>query len=128
MTKVSTTAATAGSANATTKGGTATTTTTASTKSTIPTVTKKHTVSSSSEWYYHVIWSSVLVYMAYIAIQQAYTIRLRAITEYGPVIHEFDPYFNYRATEVRTVRVVSICFYLFLYIYIYNIYIFHFVI
>ena len=30
----------------------------------------------------------------------AYHIRLHAIEEYGPVIHEFDPYFNYRATEV----------------------------
>jgi hypothetical protein len=26
---------------------------------------------------------------------------MSAIDEYGPVIHEFDPYFNYRATEVR---------------------------
>ncbi len=31
----------------------------------------------------------------------AYRIRMGAIEEYGPVIHEFDPYFNYRATEVR---------------------------
>jgi dolichyl-diphosphooligosaccharide---protein glycosyltransferase len=37
---------------------------------------------------YHILWS-------------AYKIRLQAIEEYGPVIHEFDPYFNYRATEVR---------------------------
>jgi dolichyl-diphosphooligosaccharide--protein glycosyltransferase len=29
----------------------------------------------------------------------AYTIRLHAIEEYGLVIHEFDPWFNYRATE-----------------------------
>ena len=28
-----------------------------------------------------------------------YTIRLHAIEEYGLVIHEFDPWFNYRATE-----------------------------
>jgi len=28
----------------------------------------------------------------------AYTIRLNAIHEYGAVIHEFDPWFNYRAT------------------------------
>jgi len=32
--------------------------------------------------------------------RMAYKIRLFAIEEYGPVIHEFDPYFNYRATEV----------------------------
>jgi len=30
---------------------------------------------------------------------EAYNIRTVAITEYGPVIHEFDPYFNFRATE-----------------------------
>jgi len=30
---------------------------------------------------------------------EAYKIRMYAIEEYGPVIHEFDPYFNYRATE-----------------------------
>jgi len=30
---------------------------------------------------------------------EAYTIRIHAITEYGPIIHEFDPYFNFRATE-----------------------------
>ena len=29
----------------------------------------------------------------------AYRIRLQAIEEFGPVIHEFDPWFNYRATE-----------------------------
>jgi dolichyl-diphosphooligosaccharide---protein glycosyltransferase len=30
---------------------------------------------------------------------EAYNIRLYAIREYGRVIHEFDPYFNYRAAE-----------------------------
>ena len=35
----------------------------------------------------------------YYAIGIAYEIRLYAIKEYGRVIHEFDPYFNYRATE-----------------------------
>jgi len=35
----------------------------------------------------------------YFALTQAYTIRILAIEEYGRVIHEFDPYFNYRATE-----------------------------
>lgn len=29
----------------------------------------------------------------------AYDTRLHAIREYGPIIHEFDPYFNLRATE-----------------------------
>ena len=31
--------------------------------------------------------------------QQAYTVRLLAIETFGRVIHEFDPWFNYRATE-----------------------------
>jgi hypothetical protein len=31
----------------------------------------------------------------------AYKIRLHAIEEYGRVIHEFDPWFNFRATEVK---------------------------
>ena len=33
-------------------------------------------------------------------IQVAYRIRLLAIVDFGTVIHEFDPYFNFRATEV----------------------------
>eukprot|EP00934_Nitzschia_sp_Nitz4_P004414 Nitzschia sp. Nitz4//scaffold7_size249615//54853//57987//NITZ4_001153-RA/size249615-processed-gene-0.182-mRNA-1//-1//CDS//3329558370//4404//frame0 len=37
-----------------------------------------------------------LLYQACLA---AYDIRLYAINEYGRVIHEFDPYFNYRAAE-----------------------------
>ena len=38
--------------------------------------------------------------LLYRACVEAYNIRLYAINEYGRVIHEFDPYFNYRATEV----------------------------
>ncbi|KAI2490642.1 Oligosaccharyl transferase STT3 subunit [Fragilaria crotonensis] len=38
-------------------------------------------------------------YVAYRILWWSYKIRLQAIEEYGPVIHEFDPYFNYRATE-----------------------------
>jgi len=34
-----------------------------------------------------------------VALPLAYDIRLYAIKEYGLVIHEFDPWFNYRATE-----------------------------
>mmetsp|Transcript_11404 Transcript_11404/g.27535 ORF Transcript_11404/g.27535 Transcript_11404/m.27535 type:complete len:851 (-) Transcript_11404:462-3014(-) len=33
------------------------------------------------------------------ACKDAFTIRMKAIEEYGRVIHEFDPYFNYRAAE-----------------------------
>ena len=31
--------------------------------------------------------------------RMALEIRMYAIKTYGPVIHEFDPWFNYRATE-----------------------------
>ena len=37
-----------------------------------------------------------LIQCAYHALAAAYEIRLYAINEYGRVIHEFDPYFNYR--------------------------------
>jgi len=37
--------------------------------------------------------------LLYKACVEAYNIRLNAINDYGRVIHEFDPYFNYRATE-----------------------------
>jgi dolichyl-diphosphooligosaccharide--protein glycosyltransferase len=38
--------------------------------------------------------------LALIAIgYQAYHIRLHSVHTYGKVIHEFDPYFNFRATE-----------------------------
>jgi dolichyl-diphosphooligosaccharide---protein glycosyltransferase len=47
------------------------------------------------------LYGGLLVYGLYLALYSAYQIRLRAILDYGPVIHEFDPYFNYRATEVR---------------------------
>lgn len=47
-----------------------------------------------------VTWS-IAVYVLYRILWSAYKIRLKAIEEYGPVIHEFDPWFNYRATEVR---------------------------
>jgi hypothetical protein len=42
----------------------------------------------------------VAAYCLFVVAKAAYQIRLGAINEFGPVIHEFDPYFNYRATEV----------------------------
>jgi len=45
------------------------------------------------------IWFGVVVYLLGYVIYASYDIRLTAIKEYGPVIHEFDPYFNFRATE-----------------------------
>ena len=43
-------------------------------------------------------WGAFLAVMLF-ASSLAYDIRLYAIREYGTVIHEFDPWFNYRATE-----------------------------
>jgi len=45
------------------------------------------------------LWA-ILLQALYLCGKNAYDIRLHAIKEYGPIIHEFDPYFNYRATEV----------------------------
>ena len=50
---------------------------------------------------YGLAWISVCGCVIVRIIHSAYLIRMAAIDEYGPVIHEFDPYFNYRATEVR---------------------------
>jgi asparagine N-glycosylation enzyme membrane subunit Stt3 len=47
---------------------------------------------------------AVAVYAFYHCCATAYEIRMQSIEEFGPVIHEFDPYFNFRATEVRNVR------------------------
>jgi asparagine N-glycosylation enzyme membrane subunit Stt3 len=41
-----------------------------------------------------------LLNVLYYICREAYNIRLYAINEFGRIIHEFDPYFNYRATEV----------------------------
>ena len=45
-------------------------------------------------------WVPLQVALLALTVGIAYTIRLYAIEEYGLVIHEFDPWFNYRATEV----------------------------
>ena len=55
----------------------------------------------SDDSVYGLAWVSICGYLAYRIIYYSYKIRMSAIDEYGPVIHEFDPYFNYRATEVR---------------------------
>jgi len=53
----------------------------------------------ASSTLFSLTWISALLYGAYFCVSWAYRIRLQAIEEYGPVIHEFDPWFNYRATE-----------------------------
>ena len=50
------------------------------------------------------VWISICGYLIYRIIYYSYRIRMSSIDEYGPVIHEFDPYFNFRATEVREDR------------------------
>eukprot|EP00961_Rhodomonas_salina_P084712 1137919-Rhodomonas_salina.1 len=44
-------------------------------------------------------WLAVQAYAFYYACSQAYDIRLYAVKEYGKIIHEFDPWFNFRATK-----------------------------
>jgi hypothetical protein len=56
--------------------------------------------SSSSEEFNDWVWLGIVIYAVFVICRAAYQIRLFAINEYGPVIHEFDPYFNFRATEV----------------------------
>lgn len=45
------------------------------------------------------VWFGAAVYLVAVIVKTAYRIRMGAIDEFGPVIHEFDPYFNFRATE-----------------------------
>ena len=44
-------------------------------------------------------WYGAWLYGLYRAALYAHDIRLYAIKDFGTVIHEFDPWFNYRATE-----------------------------
>ena len=48
---------------------------------------------------YASLWSIVVLHIFLKIVHEAYDIRLHAIKEYGMIIHEFDPWFNYRATE-----------------------------
>jgi dolichyl-diphosphooligosaccharide--protein glycosyltransferase len=54
---------------------------------------------SAASFLYHALhWTLRLSALAFI-VREAYRIRLYAITDYGRVIHEFDPWFNFRATQ-----------------------------
>lgn len=55
------------------------------------------------------VWMGGLVYAVAVILHSAYRIRMRAIDDFGPVIHEFDPYFNYRATEVSKTHWFLFC-------------------
>ena len=59
----------------------------------------------SSDWMGWV-WIGVAGYIITNLLYWAYKIRMQSIEEYGPVIHEFDPYFNYRATEVSSRTII----------------------
>jgi dolichyl-diphosphooligosaccharide--protein glycosyltransferase len=55
--------------------------------------------SSPSDYIFSLVWIGAVLYGIAFFLQNAYNIRLQAIEEFGPVIHEFDPYFNWRATQ-----------------------------
>eukprot|EP01063_Lacrimia_lanifica_P026406 TRINITY_DN3554_c0_g1_i10.p1 TRINITY_DN3554_c0_g1~~TRINITY_DN3554_c0_g1_i10.p1 ORF type:complete len:782 (+),score=347.19 TRINITY_DN3554_c0_g1_i10:50-2395(+) len=49
-------------------------------------------------WFNPIVWALRLYFVQW-ALREAYHIRTYAIQEYGTVIHEFDPWFNFRATQ-----------------------------
>ena len=56
--------------------------------------------SLSSDYLINLVWFGAVLYGIKHFLHQAYIIRIQAIEEFGAVIHEFDPYFNWRATQV----------------------------
>lgn len=56
-------------------------------------------VKSGLKFVYLLTWTLAVTQAAVLILKEAYNIRLYAINEYGRIIHEFDPYFNLRATE-----------------------------
>ena len=54
---------------------------------------------------------ALFVYTLFISYELAYDIRMYAINTYGRVIHEFDPWFNYRATEYLESKVTPLGWY-----------------
>jgi hypothetical protein len=75
---------------------------TTQTGSTDPVAPEKVAASSPANPLFGWVWFGIAVYLVAVILKTAYRIRMGAIDEFGPVIHEFDPYFNYRATEVST--------------------------
>lgn len=57
-------------------------------------------IDSNSKHLSQLVWIGFIIYVVYTASKIAYDIRMNAINDFGPIIHEFDPYFNWRATEV----------------------------
>jgi len=66
--------------------------------------------SSSSNFLFGWAFVGAAVYAISMLAYWAWRIRMGAIEEYGPVIHEFDPWFNYRATEVSVGIMGNVCF------------------
>lgn len=56
----------------------------------------------------NLVWFGAVAYALFLFLINAYVIRMQAIQEYGPVIHEFDPYFNWRATQVSICETMEI--------------------
>ena len=48
---------------------------------------------------YRVLAWGLRLYAVKLILESAFDIRLFAIKSYGLVIHEFDPWFNFRATQ-----------------------------
>lgn len=63
--------------------------------------TTNNSNNNSSSFLFGWVFLGAAAYAVVMLAYWAWRIRMGAIDEYGPVIHEFDPWFNYRATEVR---------------------------
>lgn len=68
--------------------------------------TKSSSSSSPANALFGWVWLGIALYVSTVIVSNAYEIRMGAINEFGAVIHEFDPYFNFRATEVRAVSLL----------------------
>jgi hypothetical protein len=63
-------------------------------------ISPKDQMGTGSPFHQLTVLNAILFSVAIRILVEAYRIRLMAIRDFGLVIHEFDPYFNFRATEV----------------------------
>lgn len=63
---------------------------------------------SSSKYLSQLVWMGLVFYGIYFSAVTAYNFRMGPIDKFGTIIHEFDPYFNLRATEVSQKWIDSI--------------------
>jgi dolichyl-diphosphooligosaccharide--protein glycosyltransferase len=54
---------------------------------------------SSSDFLLSFVWLGAILYSVAFSLQNAYKIRIQSIEAFGPIIHDLDPYFNWRATQ-----------------------------